>query len=137
MAKNHEDRTSQCERRDNMLGLHAAINGQEWVHRCAKVWSKKEREDEDVFARSCACGIAFDCLAKRDRHIASNQSTLHHGPTVDEMPFFGGAYAIVDTVTGRVLEARAFPLLSLGYSDENSSRGEAASIVQGANAIRR
>ena len=59
--------------------------------------------------------------------MLGNLEPKHHGPTPDELTM---AATWCDTLRGRVLSARAFPLTSQCHAEEHASRGELASGVQ-------
>jgi hypothetical protein len=71
----------------------------------------------------CVCGKIFDSKEDRDAHCEGNADTGAHGRTGDELEALGGAHVWVDPNTGKVLQARAYPLPHQGQGTVSSTRG--------------
>jgi hypothetical protein len=63
---------------------------------------------------------------KKKETPEGNADTGAHGRTGDELEALGGAHVWVDPNTGKVLQARAYPLPHQGQGTVSSTRGEAA-----------
>ena len=110
----------------NTIGLHTPyLNA--W-NSCYKQEPREPNENPSN-RRTCTCGKRFDSEVERDAHCARNVERGAHGRTGDELETLGGAHVWVNPTTGRVLQARAYPLPHQGQGTVSSTRSEAATVV--------
>jgi hypothetical protein len=122
-------RREACEK-DSHFGLQP-FNGIDvplWSEHCGNPRKTDEEPDDSVH---CICGKYFPTQFRRDMHIASTRDSRCHGPTPDELHRLGGAYIIVDRVTGETMYCNAFRIPNIGLGEDNSTIAEAAASCQG------
>ena len=119
------DETKPCNQihQVNPLGLHTPYH-QAW-NACYKRDSREPNEDQSNI-RTCTCGKRFDSKEERDAHCMGNADTGAHGRTSDELEALGGAHVWVDPNSGKVLQARAYPIPHQGHGTTSSARFESA-----------
>ena len=118
--------TKQCSHINSLLGLHTPY--QHLWNSCYKRESREPNEDPND-TRTCACGQRFSSKKDRDAHCVRNVEKGAHGRTGDELEALGGAHVWVDPNTGKVLQARAYPLPHQSQGTVSSTRGESATTV--------
>ena len=112
---------------DNPLGLQTPYPDI-WKS-CHKPESRDPDEEKNT-NRLCACGEEFQSEQERDAHCAANVTSGAHGCTSDRLEKIGGAHVWMDPNTGKVLQAKAYPLPHQGLGPVSSTRYEAATLVQ-------